>query len=285
MLSELFLHLNMDSPKEEKFSYAQFKENLIENKKMVLLLSVIVLVAALLFGNISLINGGRVTKALQVGSFLALGYLHVAILQKKLPAITSISQTLYTLSLSFIICLSLGFLFMFRGYHWLLMIAASTLSFLLPYLITKAWTLYNILSVSQHGVWQYIEAGISKQSVVSFNNIPIRIKFFSRQSAQTETVVSFNAPIRMKLGTVFYHIIQQQNEGRGRKIEYVDEGGAPFYWEFYSQSLGGLSKQFLNPEESLVENNIQPNTLIIAQRVTDLLLLREPDFSNEPINS
>lgn len=285
MLSELFLHLSMGTPTGEKFSYTQFKQSLVENKKAVFFPALLFLAAALLLANISLINGRGITKGLQLAGFLFLGYFYLNNIQKKLYTLSYAEQNAYTCFLSLLIFLSISALLYFRGSYWPLMVIASTFCFLLPFITANAWRVFNGLFVSQHLVWQYSDDLGNKQSFVSFSNMPIRLKFLAKPTSSSETVIASTAPVRMKLGTVFFHIIQQQNDGQRKRIEHTDENGTPFFWEYYTLELGGWSKLYLNPEKSIAENNIKPNSIIVVRRVSETELYVDAEAISEPVNN
>jgi hypothetical protein len=87
------------------------------------------------------------------------------------------------------------------------------------------------------------------------------------QSGKNELPVSFRAPVRMKLGLIFYHLAQEQNNNGQTPIPFTDESKVPYQWLFFTAGING--KRYLDPETGLLENGVRENAIVFVQQVID----------------
>lgn len=120
---------------------------------------------------------------------------------------------------------------------------------------------------STEKVWFPTDEVIEKKATVFLNSLPIHIKL-SRSLTSEATSFPLQAPVKMKLGTMFYHFIQDKNKAPESAIEFKNARDAFYGWEFYTEAFGGLKKRYLNPELTLIDNKIKQNATIVAQRVS-----------------
>jgi hypothetical protein len=71
----------------------------------------------------------------------------------------------------------------------------------------------------------------------------------------------------MKLGLLFYHMVQEQNRNPSQAIKLVDLKDEPYEWIFFTRSWG--STRYLDPELSLIENGIKENEVLIVQQLPE----------------
>lgn len=267
MRSDFSLFLNMNE-RLQNFSFLRFKDKLVLNKKNVTAFSLLLIVASLVLGSTVFFMNGSVARLVQLAGFLALGYLHVNIMQGNLAVLTQVEKLVYSFVLTFAVFVFLSVLYLFTGAYHLPLVLAAGCSFLLVYVLSELWTSYNTVSESNIMPWYYSGPVSSNQATVFLNSIPIRVNVQIEQHGRVEYPIAFRAPLKMKLSLIFYHMIEEHNESGKTAIEFTDRAGKPYGWIFFTLSLTGWSKS-LDPGATLLENKIGPNSVIIARRVSD----------------
>jgi hypothetical protein len=261
----------MDERQPQNFSFLRFRDKLVQNKKNFAAFGALVGVTSLLLASTVFFMNGRTATLVQVIGLMALGYVHVAMMKGKLAVWEPVEKLLYSLLLAFVIILFLSSVYLFTPTFPLAVILAGSSAFLLAYVLGELWVSYKRISDSRVTPWFYSNSLTPNQATVFLNSIPIRVKIQIEERGRVEYVIAFRAPVKMKLGLIFYHVIKEQNESGKTPVELLDNNGRPFGWVFFVPSLAGWSKS-LDPEATLIENQIGPNAVIIARRVPEKFL-------------
>ncbi len=271
MLSDFSLFLNMDGRQPQNISVLRFREKLVQNKKNVTAFCTLLIVASIFLGSAVFFMNRGVATLIQLIGFMALGYLHVAILQGNLAILEPTEKLVYSLVLALGVFVFFGAFYFLTNSYSLLVVSAASCSFLLVYVLSELWRLYNRISESSVIPWYYSGDPSSHQATVFLNSIPLRVNVQIEQHGRVEYPIAFRAPVKMKLGTIFYHMIKEHNESGKTPVDFADRNSKPFGWVFFTPSFAGWSKS-LDPEATLIENKIGPNAVIIARRIPEQIL-------------
>jgi hypothetical protein len=271
MLSDFSLFLNMDERQLPKFSFLSFREKLGQNKKNVTAFGALLVIVSLLLGSTVFFMNSRIATLVQLTGFTALGYMHVSIMQGNLAVLEPAEKLVYSLLLAACAFIFLSAFYLFTDNYPLLLIVAACCAFLLVYVLGELWRLYYQISESNVIPWYYTGELSSQQATVFLNSIPIQVKIQIEQHGRVEYPIAFRAPVKMKLGTIFYHMIKEQNESGKIPVDFIDRNNKPFGWVFFTPSFTGWTKA-LDPEATLIESKINPNAVIIARRIPEYSL-------------
>lgn len=137
-------------------------------------------------------------------------------------------------------------------------------AFLLPLVIIQAWRVFLSIPRVEPSPWFYSGDLQAKPRLVYLENTQFRIKV--KTPGGKSFKISSAAAAQSKLGTAFCYIAKEQNDAGWKRIAFTDESGQPRGWLFYTLSFG-FRKKYLDPEESLYDNNIRSNATIIAECV------------------
>jgi len=276
MPSDYSLHLNMDGGQPQENSFLGFREKLVQNKKNVTAFCTLLVIASILLGSTVFFMDRGLATLVQLLGFMALGYLHVAILQGNLAILQPTEKLVYSLILALAVFVFVSAFYFFADNYSLLVVSAAICSFLLPYVLSELWRLYNSISETNVSPWYYSRDLSLYHSSVYSDSIPLRFKVQIEQHGRVEYPIAYKAMEKMKLGTIFYHMIKAHNESGKTQVDFIDRNRQPFGWVFFTPSFAGWSKS-LDPEATLIENNIRPNAVIIARRIPEQIL---PKVSN-----
>jgi hypothetical protein len=266
------------------FSFLGLKDKLIQSKKDVLAFSMLLLIACALFGSTIFFSGSSVVKLFQIAGFLVIGYIHVTIIKGNLAALTSTEKLIYSLLLAIGIFIILSVVYSFSNRYTALFALANSCAFLLPYIMEELWRLFGNISSGEPMLWYYTDDLPMHKSTIFLNSIPIHFKVQMEQNGQGEYTIAFRAPVRMKLGLIFYHMMQEQNDNGRTLIDFSDEKAKPFGWLFFTPGIGGWNK-YINPDTTLIENGIKQNAVIVARLISDKAILPLPGLQKELPNN
>ncbi len=279
MLSDFSLHLSMDG-QETQNSFLRLKDRLVQNKKNVLTFIALLVVACCFLSSSFFVAGYMVAKLIQVAGFIAIGYMHISMLKGPLASLTFRDKQVYSIVLAtIIVIISLLFGAVTHRFHPLLSLACAC-AFLLFFVVDELWNFYAAATETKPALWYYSSDLAIHQGTVFLNSLPVKVKVQIDQQGRVENIIRFRAPVKMKLGLVFYHMVQDQNRNGQTPVDFIDRNNQPYGWAFFTAPPIGLSR-YLDPEESLVENGIKPNATIIVRRVSDPLLLNAPARQNQ----
>lgn len=197
--------------------------------------------------------------------FLLLGYLHVRLCLGALNFLTGrklVSYTIIVSSLLFLLLSGIGL--QFPAYTWLQAIGAVA-AFILPFVLHQQWLLFAGFFHETVKTWSYNKDLPHQQSTTFLNSMPVRFKIKMDDSDEMTFQIAFRAPVRMKLGLIFYHMVQDRAVSEGLPITLSDASGIPFQWVFQSSQFG--TEKCLDPETGLLENGIRENNVVIVRRL------------------
>jgi hypothetical protein len=256
----------MDGQQLQNTPILRFRDKLVQNKKNVTAFSALLIIACLALGSTVFFMNSRLATLVQVIGFLALGYVHTSNMQGNLAVLEPAEKLVYSLLLAASVFIFLSIFYLITTTYAVLVVLVGSSAFLLLYVLGEMWRLYNHVSKSNVNPWYYTGDISSQQATVFLNSIPIRVKIQIDQQGRVEYPVAFRAPVKMKLGTIFYHIIKEQNESGKTPVDFTDLNNKPFGWVFFTQSFAGWNKP-LDPEATLIESQIGPNAVIVARRL------------------
>lgn len=205
---------------------------------------------------------------------IVLGTLHVILSKKMLPWY---STQLFNMQLLFIFCIIIfSYLFLNLSFSFFvsskvqLVWALSLLWFLVPLLLNQ--TINKLLEVPQkeYKKWLYpLNSTIDDPSDEEMEN-PVVISFvFQKNSDSTEsTTFRAKAPVGMALGKLFYFFINDYNSRNPEStVSYLNELKEPDEWIFFRLKSKFLRiKTALDPDDSIYNNNIKENDVLVCNR-------------------
>jgi len=205
---------------------------------------------------------------------IVLGTLHVILSKKMLPWY---STQLFNMQLLFIFCIIIfSYLFLNLSFSFFvsskvqLVWALSLLWFLVPLLLNQ--TINKLLEVPQkeYKKWLYpLNSTIDDPSDEEMEN-PVVISFvFQKNSDSTEsTTFRAKAPVGMALGKLFYFFINDYNSRNPEStVSYLNELKEPDEWIFFRLKSKFLRiKAALDPDDSIYNNNIKENDVLVCNR-------------------
>lgn len=207
--------------------------------------------------------------------FLALGVLHCHFMYTRF---WGGEDNLWS-ELVFIVVLWLFGGVAFVGVHMLLdkgpflyyPMLTAMFSFVLPTFVYKTFERMMAIPVKVHKWWQYpIYKDVPEVNEEEMRDI-IVIGFELEKNMRDGNRTYFRArtPIKMDLGDLFYHFINDYNDRYpNTPIDYLDQNGQPFGWVFHRKPRWMLgATQTLDPEKPVFMNGIVENTVIICNRV------------------
>lgn len=229
-----------------------------QSKKGLLVLSAVIFTACLLAGCAHFFYHHRYMPLAQLSSFLLLGCFYAVFMQKK----RSFSHALF---LTVALFVSLSAFYFFKKAFEVVDIISLVSSFLLPNIIMEAWRLFHSISSQRKNYWSYSTEIPSEPLFVYLENKPLRVKLLVDNN--DSWMILSAAPLTLPLGMAIFYILKKEvefNSGDWHKL-FIDENGMPYKWLFYKKQ--GLEKIYFKPEETLIENKIKSNTLIVAKRI------------------
>ncbi len=208
---------------------------------------------------------------------ISLGTLHVFLSIKLLPWY---SEQTFGMQLIFIICILLfGYLFFNLsftffvdpavGFVWYL----SLLWFIVPVLLDRTITKLLEVPTKEYKSWTYpLNVTIDDPSDQEMEN-PVVISFVFKKNAGDRESTTFRAkaPLAMSLGRLFYFFINDYNSRHPEaSVSFVNENNAPYSWIFFKINNKLLRlKTALDPENSIYNNNIKENDVLICTRIVN----------------
>lgn len=208
---------------------------------------------------------------------LVLGTVHVLASRKVFPFVVEgsfWSELLLTGAMLFLIAGAFTGLFqiMQRSDRFLPALALGLLPFVLPLLFLYAYQAWLAIPPKIYRKWFYpVDRAVPLMEL----NDTVRLNFRVAKAPDAPALASYTvkAPIDRTLHDLFHYMIYSHNaeENPEQPILYHEHNheGSLLGWIFYKQSLGGLSKQFLDPALTLTRNGIRADDVIIARSFTN----------------
>ena len=255
----------MNTPVTEQPYIKGLEEKMVQSKKGVIVFGALIFGSCLLAGCAHFFFHYRYMPLIQLSSILLLGCFYCASMQKKLTGKETFSHALF-LAVALFVSLS-GFYFLKNSFQFIDILSLAA-AFLLPNMIMEAWRLFHSISSRDKPVWSYSEEIPPEPLFVYLENKPLHVKLYIGDNHPL--MISSVAPRTLPVGQAIFYILKKEVEANSVDWHplFIDENGNPYKWLFYTQTYGFV-KTYLNPEETLFENNIRSHALIIAKRIEE----------------
>ena len=149
----------------------------------------------------------------------------------------------------------------------LLVTFAANCAYLLPFAILNTWINYFLLKQKQIKVWQLENPSVQKEAAGALSN-SLRIKFkFTYYQRRKEIIGRAVTSPHTKLGKLFIQIVNKHIEKASQSNKPVMDNNNSFGWLFYVKSFYGLHRRYLDPDVSIVDNNISTTAIIFVKQV------------------
>ncbi|GAB3509994.1 hypothetical protein GCM10027341_47780 [Spirosoma knui] len=207
------------------------------------------------------------------GLALVLGMLHVLASRRMFPYVAEggfWSELLLAGAMLLLIAGAFTGLFqtMQRSDRFLPALASGLIPFVLPLLFLYAYGAWLAIPPKIYRKWFY---PVDRAVPLIELNDTVRLNFRVAKEPDATDLATYTvkAPIDRTLHDLFHYMIYSHNaeENPEQPILYHEHNheGSLLGWIFYKQSMGGLSKQFLDPSLTLMRNGIKANDTIIAR--------------------
>ena len=259
------------------FSIPLFARLLFQNRKQAglyggLFLIIVVNLGLLLSINVQRVWAAGAVKFIPLGCFTLMGIANIHFFYKRnfLSAFSFWwAKPAYTVLLFLLMVLVLFIYYFVTGNNHMLLCIACSAAFLLPLVVYLGWAVFSRIPAKQYPVWRLPRGQHVESDVYCSNAAPMHLQFkIARRPGLEEHIFPMAISGKMKLGRVFEKFIaEQSNEGNTNQIEINGEPHQPIGWQFILQKWGGIYYRHLQPNRSLLENNIASNSIIIAKRI------------------
>jgi hypothetical protein len=145
----------------------------------------------------------------------------------------------------------------------------SALAVILPLFFYYTFEAAINIPATDFHVWQYPvlkridppDEGPNENLLVIGLNIPKRM-------LEKKTVFRAKAPENIILGELFYHFINEYNDGKSESpIQYLDEYKKPIVWWFRLKRKWYQFNRVLDPSKRVRDNFIKENSVIICEQL------------------
>lgn len=267
MPAEFSIQINSSHSEHRKpFSFSRLGRKLAERKQNLVAFWSLMIIAVCALCTAGFFLSPLWTKLLQLAGCLALGSIYRSTLEGSLAILSRAEKWVYSLFTANGVFIAFGAVYFFTASINLLSCAANACAFLLPFAVNDLWSLFKTINgTSPFAYWHYTPK-LAHEPVSEFlTSMPVKIKVQIDQHGRVEHTLAFRAPVRMSLGTVFYHAVQGQDQNGIAGVEFTDATGAPYGWAFFTRRLGW--PKFFNPEATLIENGVKPHSVVIARQI------------------
>lgn len=150
----------------------------------------------------------------------------------------------------------------------------STLLFFVPLLVFHSFQAAYDIPATKFPTWEYpLHKPIAvpdEEEDRGTRKLVIAFEIANKPTDYKRTNFRAKGPETMKLGDLFYHVINENNHRYSQaKIEYTDKNHEPYEWWFRRKPKWYQAQKIFNPELSLRENGVRENTIIICERVLE----------------
>ena len=207
---------------------------------------------------------------------LIIGIIHTYLVYKILPWSSNSSFWWEFLFKIMIACI--GTIFMLFAFttlkltdHTYIMLSAITW-FFIPFFFVKAVNLYIKIPKMNMKKWYYpINQAIAPPTDAEMAApVVITFEFQKRISDPEITVFRAKAPLTMKLGRLFYYFINDYNDRHpNTPIEIAQDENNSYGWIYYYKQRWYSKMKYLDPEETIENNQVRENSVIVCQRVNE----------------
>ena len=261
---------------------AKLRKVFTKNKKSAIVYALFILAT---FALTAFLSSSKVLNDVPLNSYygieillFALGLLHLYVIRKFFPDLSSeaskfFPEFLFTLAY---VCIGLiAFLQVvsrFRPAFSYLFVSAALL-FVLPLLFYKMYEFATQITLPVYESWPYpLGKEIKDPSPNELAN-PRVISFEFKKKENVDDITNFRvkAPKGMEFAKLFYFFINDYNERHPEsEIEILDDKTKkPSSWVFHFKPNWYSSIKHINFNQTISENNIHEDSVIICSRVTD----------------
>jgi len=161
-----------------------------------------------------------------------------------------------------------------NGYSTIFMTSAM-LAFLIPFFFYKSFDFYYAMPAPEYMKW-YFPMDMNEEDITSptedledANTFLLRLELLQKETSTDIKLESkVKAPYRMELGAYYAAILLQWNDAYpGKQIEYLDKFGQPQGWNFYIKPKWYQNPRYLDPKQSIAENEIKLTEVVVCERV------------------
>lgn len=199
-------------------------------------------------------------------AFLAVGVLHINGLEKNFRNLSHLQKWVYAIMIAVTIFLLFGLSSYWKLHLSLLSMVTGPLAFLLPAVVAETFRNYIQLTLGQGSVWQPTREAFITYPDVYMKGIPVLFHVLTEPARSDNVSTTFRVLPEMKLGEAFCNMTQKQaNKGTGA-VSLFDDEKKLYHWTFFTRNTLGLSR-VLDPNLSLVENNLGKKSVVFAQRL------------------
>ncbi|NID12111.1 TssN family type VI secretion system protein [Fibrivirga algicola] len=207
------------------------------------------------------------------GLALLLGIVHVLISRRQFTYLTEVTFWFECLLAGAVLFLLAGaftglFQWLQRSDRFLIALILGLLPFMLPLVFMYAYTAWQAIPSKVYRKWFYpVDRAVPLIELTD----TVRLSFQVAKTPDATELATYTvkAPIDRTLQDLFHYMIYSHNaeENPEQPIQYHEHNqeGSLLGWIFYKQSLGGLSKQFIDPALTLTRSGIKSNDVIIAR--------------------
>ena len=234
----------------------------------------LIFLSAAVTASLSLINFSTgfifyLVTALQIISFIAIGYVYTSLLANN-PVAKKYSLSIKLVhfsSFAFGIFLMFMLLQLFTHQRLFSIAFASSCAYMLPYIFWQSRIYYLYIQQKQLKIWRIRELTKNERFNVSLNSSKITFKIRKHYYAPEETLYTTVAPAYLQLGRIFSNLMAKENGDGIINIQNTDSNKKPIGWLFYMKYLKGYYRRYLNPDKNAAENKIKGDSVIFAKRI------------------
>lgn len=211
--------------------------------------------------------------------FIVFGIIHMNMTHKKYftpeqqgNGKALVGEIFYTVSILFFIILvfsSLQYFLKDREFLFYPMLM-SGLGFFLPLLFVHTFAAAYIIPPAEFNTWYYpVHQPINlPDENANERLLVIGFELGKKESDEKRTYFRAKAPEGMPLGELYYHFINDYNELNSEtQIDFTTKNDEPYEWWFRRKPKWYESHRVLDPKQTVKENAIKENTVIICERV------------------
>jgi len=215
--------------------------------------------------------------------YLVYGVVHVIMMHSKFYKTKEDTfWKLFTGELLFAFCVLLMSLLVFSAAEYFINdknflfypILISAVFFLVPMLFYHSYKAALSIPTTVFPTWLYpVGKSIDPPEETEGERLlVIGFEIAKKNTDGKKTYFRARAPEGIKLGELFYHFINDYNELQSETpIQYIDHQNEPYEWWFRVKPKWYQGQRILDPAVTIRENGVRENTVIICERITNLV--------------
>jgi hypothetical protein len=143
---------------------------------------------------------------------------------------------------------------------------------MVPFLFTRSVQYYLAIPLKIFKTWKYPLTEKILDPTDSELAIPVVISFEFQKRVDEPGITNFRAkaPRDMQFGRLFYFFINDYNDRHPEgMIEVASPDKSAFSWVFFHKAKWFNKTRFIDPDESILSNQIKENSVVVCQRVNE----------------